>query len=630
MRQLGACYNQRDTVVHFHSLRPIRLLVTLVLACGALTASAAQPSFMPVSEVKPGMVGVGRTVFAGDNLEDFRAHIIGVLKNVVAPGRDLILARLEGGPLATTGVIQGMSGSPIYIDGRLVGAVSYSLGTFPREPIAGITPIAEMVAAVNSQAPRAARGEFDLDWPATPQQVFASLGRLVARASTPLQSPLRPTDIVGAPSLADWAPRLRPIGAAMVASGLSEDVATQLRAASLSFAASGQSGPRVTPAPERPLRAGDAVGMSFMRGDLEMGATGTITHIDGNRVYAFGHPFLNQGPTAMPMTRARVLTVLPSLDSSMKIASMGPVIGRMTQDRATAVGGVLGAGPEELAVNITLESTRAETRKLHFTVLHDQSLTPLFAYVAILNSLTTYERQSGVTSIAAQGTVTFDGLGTLTIDDAFTGEQAVSQAAASAMTPLGTMATNTFRPALPRALDLTLRVSESQDFSTIERVWLDTTRPTLGGSHTLHVLLRQYRGGTEVVSIPVTMPSQAEGAVTILVTDGPSLTTLEQKELRPAAPLSVDALFAQLRNVRSSNRLYVRLLSSGAGTAASGESLPALPASVLAALNADASVAASALSRSVVGAWDRRLPRVVRGSRELTVTLRPALPPTHP
>ncbi len=112
--------------------------------------------------------------------------------------------------------------------------------------------------------------------------------------------------------------------------------------------------------------------MSLIRGDLEMGATGTVTHVDGTRVYAFGHPFLNLGPTAYPMTRAHVYTVLPSLDSSMKIATLGPVIGTMSQDRSTAVGGTLGAGPRELEVKVTLASDRAGERTFQFFVLHDQ------------------------------------------------------------------------------------------------------------------------------------------------------------------------------------------------------------------------------------------------------------------
>ncbi len=613
--------------------RLIRVLVIPVLVLVLLAGPGAQTAFMPVSDIRPGMVGVGRTVYAGTHLDEFRANIIGVLKNVVAPGRDLILAKLEGGPLATTGVMQGMSGSPVYVDGRLIGAVSYSLGTFPREPIAGITPIAEMVAAVDGGEPRPALGEFDMAWPATPERVFASLGRVAQRASAPLRSSLLASDIVGAPSIADWAPRLRPIGAAMVASGLAPGVESQLRQAlaaggSLLSALAASQAPALADA--APLRPGDPVGMSMLRGDMEMGATGTVTHIDGPRVYAFGHSFLNLGPTSMAMTRAQVLTVLPSLDSSMKIAAMGPVIGRMTQDRTTAVGGLLGAGPDELAVTLNIESGRTPARRLRFHVLHDQSLTPLFAYVAILNSLTTYVRQAGTTAVTAQGSITFDGLGTLQIDDAFSGEQAIAQAAASAMNPIGAIAGNTFRPTLPSALNLTVRVSEVEAYSTIERIWLDTTRPTLGGTHTLHVLLRQYRGDTEVVSLPVTMPTQVTGPVTLMVTDGATLSALEQKDVRPTPPRSLEALFARLQEAPVGNRLYVRLLTAAAGTAVAGESLPSLPASVLAALDADASVNSSGLARGVVGAWDRRLPRVIRGSRELTLTLRPSLPPSHP
>jgi len=418
----------------------------------------------------------------------------------------------------------------------------------------------------------------------------------------------------------------------MVASGLAPDVESRLREA---FAAGGSSlgGMDLSQAPlpdASPLRPGDPVGMSMLRGDMEMGATGTVTHIDGPRVYAFGHSFLNLGPTSMAMTRAQVLTVLPSLDSSMKIAAMGPVIGRMTQDRTTAVGGLLGPGPDELAVTLNIESGRAPARRLKFNVLHDQSLTPLFAYVAILNSLTTYVRQAGATAVTAQGSVTFDGLGTLQIDEAFSGEQAIAQAGAAAMNPIGAIAGNTFRPTLPSALDLTVRVSEVEAYSTIERIWLDTTRPTLAGTHMLHVMLRHYRGTSEVVSLPVTMPAQATGPVTLMVTDGATLAALEQKDLRPTPPRTLEALFARLQEAPTGNRLYVRLLTTSTGTAVAGEALPSLPASVLAALDTDKSIGSAELTRAVVGAWDRRLPNVIRGSRELTLTLRPPLPPSHP
>lgn len=595
------------------------LVVVVGAGLGAGLPSAQSAPFMPIGDIRPGMVGTGRTVFAGDTLEDFRANIIGVLKNVIAPGRDLIVARLAGGPLERTGVIQGMSGSPVYVDGKLIGAVSYALGSFPREPIAGITPIAEMIAAMRDTPARTASTEFDLAWPATPEQIYGALSRVVNRASTPIRSPLRPSDIVGAASLADWAPQLRPIGAAVFASGLSHDLTTALRDISLVQGSRGPGGQGSTP---RALRPGDPVGMTFIRGDMEMGASGTVTHIDGAQVYAFGHAFLSQGPTTMPMTQATVLTVLPSLDSSMKIGAMGPVIGRMTQDRSVGVGGVLGRGPSELAVRVNLESAGMPARAFNFQVVHDQSLTPLFAFVSILNTLSSYDRPAGATTITAQGHVSYGALGRIEIDDVFTGDTALTQAATTALAPIGALATNTFRPLLPESMEVTLRVTEAEDHSTIERVWLDTVKPVAGGTHTVYVQLRRYRGGLETVSLPITLPSRLSGPVTLLVSDAPALTALEQGELRPGGPTSLEALLTRLRDTHANHQLHVRLLTPGPGTAVAGESQPALPSSIQAALDADKSIASTALPRTVVGSWQLRLPRVVRGSREVPLTVR--------
>src|SRR6187455_2137034 len=152
--------------------RGLPVVAALVLLAGAV--APAQPNYMPVSEVRPGMVGIGRTVFEGDRLDDFRVQILGVLRNQIGPRRDLILARLEGGPLARTGVIAGMSGSPVYINGRMIGAVSYSLGEFATEPIAGITPIAEMIEAATMTAPRRQAARVDLPIPFTTDGLRAS------------------------------------------------------------------------------------------------------------------------------------------------------------------------------------------------------------------------------------------------------------------------------------------------------------------------------------------------------------------------------------------------------------------------------------------------------------------------
>jgi hypothetical protein len=525
--------------------------------------------------------------------------------------------------LANTGVIQGMSGSPVYVDGRLIGSVSYSLGSFPKEPIAGITPIAEMIEDINSRAPRSVSAAPDITWPATPAQVFAALAQVARRAAAPL-APTRPADdVIGPASLADLAPQLRPIGAAITMSGFDAGMADRFEQA-LRLPVQQAPAAGGLAAAAAPLRPGDPVGMSLVRGDFEMGATGTVTHVDGAKVYAFGHPFLNLGPTHLAMTEAHVVTVLPSLDSSMKLASMGRVIGTVTQDRATAVGGTLGAGPAELRVRMNLRSPGSAPQQFEFHVLDDPSLTPLFTYAALLNALTAWERQTGVMSLSVRASLSLGPDGVIEFDDVFSGDSALGIAASTAVGPLGTLMPNTFKPISAESLTIDIETTEVESYATIERAWLDTVRPAMGGTYRVHVQLRDYRGGTRVVELPITMPAQSTGPLTLLVADGPTLQALEQRELRPGAPKSWDDLLERTRNTRRGNRLYVRLLTGATGTVLGGSVMPSLPASVQSAVLADATTSRTPVSRAVVGASEQRTDRLVRGSHELTITLEPA------
>ncbi len=611
-----------------------RIAAAVVVALtGALVLAAPQRppavGFMPVADVKPGMVGTGRTVYEGDTLEDFQVHIIATLDNVTGPGRRLILAKLSGGRLAETGVIAGMSGSPVYIDGKLVGAVSYALGQFSREPIAGITPIDEMLADVDAPAAitrsrlsrRPASTDLALPSPATPADVFAALRHLVERAASPLSS--LPASL--AAEVNAGGATLRPIGVALSMRGFDAALAGELGSA-----LGAQAGPAATPAlsakaqsPAAPLRPGDAVGASLLRGDFEMGATGTVTYVDGTRVYAFGHPFLGLGPARMPMTRSRVYTVLPSLQSSTKIADLGPAIGTISEDRATAIGGDVGVPPKELDVTLRMVDGSGSTapRTFTFHITHDPALTPLFAYVSMLNVLTSYHRQTGVLTVGIKGTASFGRDGQIAIDDLFSGDQALVGVANTVLGPLSAMMTNDLGTAVPDKLDLTLTVSESQSGLTIERAWLDTTHPKFGATHTLHVMLRNYRGGTETRSMSITMPASGAGPWTLLVSDAPTLTTLEDKELDPNAAKSIPELVTGLNRIRRNNRLYVRLLATAPGTVIAGRAQPALPGSTRSVLDTDKSLAPTTITRTIVGAWEDRLDKVVRGSREIALTL---------
>ena len=318
---------------------------------------------MPIEEVKAGMVGVGRTVFEGTELKDFKVHILGVLRNVQGPRRDLILARLEGAGLAESGVAQGMSGSPVYIDGRLVGAVSYSIGAFSKEPIAGITPIAEMKEATHASPPRRAP---DRRGSSCRSRAKASRRRWPRASARLAPFARRPADVqsigIAASAGAQIGSMLRPISTPLILGGFEPEtvdlVSGAFRDAGFTPMVTGIAGWGAAGGDAGPLREGDAIGVALASGDIDMGATGTVTHIDGDRVYAFGHPFYNLGPAEFPMTRAYVYTILPSLLTSFKISSMGETIGTMTQDRPTAIAGTLGKGPALVPMTVTLERVR--------------------------------------------------------------------------------------------------------------------------------------------------------------------------------------------------------------------------------------------------------------------------------
>lgn len=605
-----------------------RCATALALAVLCWIPLPATTSLMTVDEIRPGMTGVGRTVFQGTELQDFKVHILGVLRNVQGPRRDLILARLEGGPLADTGVAQGMSGSPVYVDGRLIGAVSYSIGAFSKEAIAGITPIAEMKDA--TQMPRRASGaKARLDLPITREGLSAALSAVYARLA-PFAS--RPADVqsIGLPSTVGGqiGAMLRPIATPLVLSGFEPSavdlVAGPFRDAGFLPVVSGGSRDAGLPAVTGPLREGDAIGVSLIGGDLEMGATGTITHIDGDRIYAFGHPFYNLGPTEFPMTRAYVYTMLPSLMSSFKISSMGETIGTMQQDRATAIAGMLGKGPALIPMTVTLQSDRvAAPRTMKFNLVNDQLFTPLLAYVTMFNTLGSYERQFGSATFTVKSRARVKGHGDLTVEDVFTGDNPIIGASMAVAGPLTMLLANDLERISLEGLEIAITSAEEPRSATIERVWLDDVRPRAGRTIPLKVLTRSYRGEETISTVPIEIPANASGELSILVTDGRQLNAIEQRELRRSLqPQSIAQMMRLLNDTRRNNRIYVRLLSGTPGAVVHGEALPALPPSVLAVFESDRNGGSFTPIRSApLGEWEVPMDAAVTGSRLLTIDI---------
>ena len=500
----------------------IRSLASLlgVLVFVSVGLPAATTSF-PVDELKPGMVGVGRTVFQGDELQDFKVHILGVMRNVIGPRRNLILARLEGGPLAETGVIAGMSGSPVYIDGRLVGAVSYSLGQFSKEPIAGITPIDEMVEATSTQAaPRRPAERIALQMPLSPDNMRASLKQAFSWMRPFAESP-NDVQVFGNGLDASVGTMLRPIATPLTIGGFDasviDPVASAFREQGFLPMMAAAGGQETAVNRNQPLRPGDPVGVALVTGDLAFGATGTVTEVDGNRVYAFGHPFYGLGPTQFPMTRAYVHVILPSLFSSSKLASTGDIIGTVQQDRATAIAGTLGAGPTLIPINMKLTSDHGTTKTFKMSIVNDQLFTPLLAYVSILNTLSSYERQNGAASYAVRGSAMVKKYGKVDFEDLFTGDTPSVGAAAYVVGPINFLLRNAFEDVDIEGLDLEIDASEQAKTATLERVWIDGNRPKPGSTVTLKALMRTYRGEEITRSVPVEIPANARGSVSIMV-----------------------------------------------------------------------------------------------------------------
>ena len=589
----------------------------------------AQNRFFPVEELRPGMTAVGRTVFEGERLDEFKVHILGVLRNVIGPKRDLILARLEGGPLANAGVIAGMSGSPVYIDGRLVGAVSYSLGEFSKEPIAGITPIAEMIADATLASPRRQLPRVEVAGTLTPESFQASLRQAFSLTRPFAQSP-GDVQVLGDVS-AGLGTLLRPIATPLSLGGFDPSIVAPVTSIfheqgfvpMLAGAAQSPASTRAASAPR--LRPGDPIGVALMSGDLEIGATGTVTDIDNDRIYAFGHPFYGLGPTQFPLTRAYVHAVLPSLQASQKIASTGEVIGVISQDRATTIAGTLGKGPTMIPIKLTLNNTERGFKKTFtMAIVNDELFTPILAYMSILNTLQSYERQNGVGTYALKGSANIKNHGAIAFEDLFTGDQPSSGAASSVVGPINFLLRNSFEGVEFEGLNLEIDASEQPRSATLERAWVDSTRIKAGTTVDLKVLLRTYRGEEITKSVPIRIPANATGSVSIMVADAVRLSQWEARELQlqPAQTRGLPQMIRLLNDAKKNNRLYVRMVTRDGGAVVRGESLAALPPSVLAVMESDRNGGSfRPLQSALMGEWEIVTGHAVTGSRTLTLPL---------
>jgi hypothetical protein len=596
-------------------------LVPACLLAFLVAAPLAASEVLPLEAVRPGMVGVGRTVFEGSRIEEFKVEVIGVLPNI-GPKQSLIIARLQGGPLEKSGVIAGMSGSPVFIDGKLVGAVAFGF-PFSKETIAGITPFGEMVEATRTTAPRSAVARFKLPFgaegPAQP------LDRTVLLSAFPKQLPMLfvPPAQAGVGRLP-----LAPLPLPMVFSGFDSGTLDWARAffSELGFAPLAGGGGGDLPSASLPgLAPGSPVGVSLIEGDLDLSVTGTVTDIDKERVYAFGHPFYNLGPTQFPMKKAYVYSVFPSLYQSWKISATGDAVGTMDQDRQTGVSGLLGPAPAMIPIEVTLATSRGQERHYAFRMVDDELLSPLLTYVSLLSVLQSNERAFGTASVRMDARLELAGGRDVSVEDFFSQEQPAQQAAALVAAPLAYLLANDFQRVRVERVSVSVSSYETAHRATLQRAWVDRSEPLRAGSRaSLRLLLRTYRGESFQETVPLAIPASARpGSYSLLVADGPTLSGIEQRELRqPFVPKSLEQIIRAINGLRRTNRIYVRLLRPGEGAVVSGEVLPSLPPSVLSVLKTgDQGGAVIPVGSS--SSWEFELPTAYAfsGSRTLPLTI---------
>ena len=580
-----------------------------LLAAALLALSLSAPSFaqarqqgqaapkgvelLPLGQVRAGQKGTARTVFSGAEPQDFNLEILGVLNGYPQPRMSIIIARLSGGEVARTSVFAGMSGSPVYIDGKLAGAISYSF-PFSKEPIAGITPIQQMIdifergAAEPKRATPAPRPvsyaqlaatELKLDWPS------------LNAAGAPFIAPVA----AGSPLAGLLGQQFAPIATPVVFGGISPETlaqfAPQLQARGLLPVMSVGGAAPVTPlAPvtEKTLAPGTSVSVQLVRGDYSLAASGTVTHRDRDRIYAFGHPFLGLGTSDLPMSESSVVTVIPSTLNSFKLTAPGQMVGSMSQDRATGIYGQLGRAPKMIPVRINLRTSRDRAEQYNFEVANDEFLTPLLLNMTVFNTIASSERSLGESTVSVRGEIKVKGQETVRLERRFSANNAVAQAAGSVAMPVAALLSSGFEGVELGGITLDISAADARSTATLDRIALDRAEAARGETVEVQAYVRTDSGKQFVQRIPVEIPADVPtGQILIFVGDGGSLQ--QAQAAQGFVPQDLSQLVGAINKIKKNDRLYVKLFRITPGAVIGTDELPSLPPSVVAALNSERS-----------------------------------------
>jgi len=533
------------------------------------------PQIITVSQIHAGMRGVAYTVFEGVKPESMDVEVLGVLHNVNGPKGDIILVRLHGTKVEYTGVVAGMSGSPVYLDGKLAGALAFRIGEFSKEPIAGVTPIADMLE-INA---------LDRSPSEETSAVKPSVNSVAGKTAAPGEALALAGS--GQDSAGNFANYLKPIETPLVFNGFSEQ-AIQLFAPQ--FASAGivpvmGAGSVSNDKQPEPLEAGSAISAILVRGDMDIAATCTVTYVDPQRLLACGHPLLQFGSVDLPMNKAEVLATLPSPLNAFKIVNTTEAVGTFVQDRHTGIMGVFDRQPQMIPVTLTIHSGTG-SKEFHYEVLNNPRLTPVALMVTVFNALHGVNEFGEEITYRLAGSIGVKGFPDVTMRNMFApvenGQPAAMQAALSLGERFGRIYDNPYNAPAIAGVKLEFDLVRERRWARLESARTDVTEARPGQEITLETVLAPYRGERMVRQIRVKIPTSAsKGTLRILVSDGETLDRIGRGNPAFGRKLDLASTIAVLNKEHSNNRVYVSLLEGNPEARVADKVMPTLPISIM-------------------------------------------------
>jgi len=540
-------------------------------------------AIMPVSEVRPGMKGYGLTVFQGTKIERFNVDVLGVLPRMNM-GQPLVLVRLTGGPISERGayLIQGMSGSPIYIEGKLLGA--FSMGNaWPKEPIGMVTPIENMMEALDPKLSEIPAGQSAQDFQPGPD--FAGGAGAGIFASTPES---RGAEYRGQ--------SFKPLAIPVAVSGLSGRNLDRLAGVLKPYNMSVMQGPgsmgSVQPF-KAELTPGAGIGVVLMSGDVEMTGIGTVTYRKGNELLAFGHPMMQIGAAQFPITTAWIHDVFPSLEVSYKIGSAGEMVGTLTQDRPFSIAGRIGPLPAMVPIRYTVDDkATGRTRTFNVKAANHPLLVGQLLPMAVNQGLYSMRPVPGDTFARVKLTVETENAGTITRENVFYDPAMIDVAAVrDLMEVMGLLSNNAFRRVPVKSVDMHVTLEEKRPTATVERIFLSQEKFEPGDEVEVGVMLRPYRKEPVLLKTKVKVPENASNGRAVLMVQGgatrvdlSALMTGGMPGMLPSSPppdASLRQVLKRFSERERNDQVVVRLVFPTAAVNINGERLSQLPSTIV-------------------------------------------------